>query len=117
MQAAKAKLAENKDRFEGLLQQEKSIHDRLLQEEHDAEKVMEVFLAVQKDVETMLALSLINAQNLLFQAGGDDNDDNSGLANAPSFGSIKQLVEALFTVMESSGKIERYRASASGREA
>ena len=107
LQAAEARLKESKAHFEGLLQQEESIGERLRQEEHDAEKVMELYLAARKDVEAMLTSSLINAQNPLLQAG----ENESGPASAPSFVDIKQLVEALFTVMESSGKIERYRGA------
>ncbi len=107
LQAAEGKLKESKAHFEGLLQQEENIGERLRQEEHDAEKVMEFYLAAQKDVEAMLASSLINAQNPLLQA----EKHESVTTSTPSFGDIKQLVEALFTVMESSGKIERYRGA------
>lgn len=109
----KAKLEESETRFNGLLQKEQSVQHQLQQGEHDTQRIMDVYLTIQKDVQAMLSSSLVHAQTPLLFVRTEDQD---GPGNAANLADVKQLVEALFAEMLSSGKIQRYRGAFIGSQ-
>lgn len=98
------KLTERKARFDSLLQEEQDVEAQLRQRESEAEKILEIYLAAQKDVAAMLDASFIAARSET--AAHDPGDSTS-----PSLADVERLVDTLFEEMVRSGKVERYEGS------
>ncbi|MDY0040299.1 MAG: MotA/TolQ/ExbB proton channel family protein [Desulforhabdus sp.] len=103
-----AALSESKAKFDDLLQKERSLEAQFQQEEPDAERIMEVYLASRKDVEEALKSSLVHAQSPLLPA---TRDDSNGSQKAPSLADLEALADALFARMKSSGEAARYQGA------
>jgi len=96
-------LLEVKGRFDGLLQREREVQTGFRQHWQDADRFLETYLATRKDVDTLLKSSLIQAESSSPLQMVNDADNP---ANSPTFADVRQLVEALFGELQSSGKIE-----------